>query len=740
MFCGSKKRKWLAAALALALVPVLLSSCSQTAGADKTKIKAIAVWEAGASDAGWHCMDTDKLIYVAESGLIRLYLDPKTYGIAIEDTSANKLWLSLPAKSEGELKSPAHVLKLRLSKGGEICELNSQDHSAALDGASFEPLENGLKVTYKLAPDAKTAENGGADGAPYAEITVDYLLADGNLYAKINCAENQVAEGWLLESVELLGFFGSSAESERDDFILLPDGSGAVLSLAGGEDKVHDDLRFAVYGRDPAVAPPPEDGKVQASALLGFYGIKQGDSAYVALIRNGDMIATVFSRRKSSTQPVNRAAASFAVTDVLYSGKFKYAGSPYAGEIELCFRFLSKKNADYSGMAAACREQLIRSAVLSTQTVEESEHIPFLLSLWGAVSRNGGGACRPLSTWEQTAELLKRMKAKSINKVALRCRGALAGAGSPYLLSKAKELRELGGRKDFDALSQYMQTQQFELYLDLDIAAFNRRGPDGAGAVNLKGGAVRVTEPNPFSMLGGRESFRREALSLSRVRENVCAYVNNSKAYPFGGYAIHDAGRLLYSDYSASGQSRADAAGILSEQAQTLASGHKLMVDGGNFYLLKNADFAAGLPCDTAYPQSGAYAPVPFVEMILHGIVDYSLSPVNLAKDGEWAFLKSLEYGALPSYEWYCEKTGFEILDSIYCCEGQLGRAAENYLRADEVLGDLRGARMTAHYKVEDGVYCAEYNDSSFLYFNYNREPRTVRSLTLAPLSCLRVN
>ena len=47
---------------------------------------------------------------------------------------------------------------------------------------------------------------------------------------------------------------------------------------------------------------------------------------------------------------------------------------------------------------------------------------------------------------------------------------------------------------------------------------------------------------------------------------------------------------------------------------------------------------------------------------------------------------------------------------------------------------------MTAHYKVQDGVYCTEYNNSIIIYFNYNDTAVTVNSLTVEPKSALRVN
>ena len=47
---------------------------------------------------------------------------------------------------------------------------------------------------------------------------------------------------------------------------------------------------------------------------------------------------------------------------------------------------------------------------------------------------------------------------------------------------------------------------------------------------------------------------------------------------------------------------------------------------------------------------------------------------------------------------------------------------------------------MTAHYEVQEGVYCTEYNNSTTLYFNYTDEAVTVNSITVEPMSCQRVN
>ena len=47
---------------------------------------------------------------------------------------------------------------------------------------------------------------------------------------------------------------------------------------------------------------------------------------------------------------------------------------------------------------------------------------------------------------------------------------------------------------------------------------------------------------------------------------------------------------------------------------------------------------------------------------------------------------------------------------------------------------------MTAHEKVQDGVYKTEYNNSILVYCNYNDTPVTINSITIEPMHCLRVN
>jgi hypothetical protein len=315
----------------------------------------------------------------------------------------------------------------------------------------------------------------------------------------------------------------------------------------------------------------------------------------------------------------------------------------------------------------------------------------------------------------------------------------LDGADTQDAISDASVIRSLGSKKDFEALSQYTKTQKFNMYLDIAVLSSNKR--NSSDEARTAYGAK-----TPYSVTGNYELFGRgrkpamNALTVSDISDSLVSFLTNTEKYNFDGYCINDAGRVLYSDYSGDDYTRSGAASAIRTQTAVLSNNHKIMIAKGNFCMLFNADAVVDLPRDTYYEQNDGYVQIPFAEMVLHGIVNYTLEPINLEADTKAALLRSLEYGALPSFEWVCTKVGDEVFDAQFYYQDQLATAAEYYAIADEALGDLADARITAHYKVQNGVYCTEFNNSTLLYLNYNEEPVTVNSITVPAQSCIRAN
>lgn len=746
-------KKITAALLAMAIITVMFSSCGTSKGAASVRIKSITENKTVFSSRDYHISSGEKnLVFVKKSGLIELYFDSITYGIAVKETGTGKVWYSLPQASNGDEKCEASVIGLKVSKDDQIYYLNSQDNSVAFSSASFKPTSNGIQITYDMALDSETAQKGFdsiTQDDLYVSVTAVYSLSDGTFYAKINSGDMLVSSGFTVESIDFMDYFGSTTVAADDDFIFVPDACGALVMTGSTADDKYETRNYKVYGGDLSMGDMKkanDDGSViYADAIMPAFGMKSSSSAFLGIILNGDTISTVSSHRYNGSGTYNRVGTSFRITDVSYSGdegkRTKYIGEAYSGEINICYRFLSNKNAGYVGLASACREMLIRNSVLSSDTVTTVQHIPLMLTVQAAVSKNNPTSYTKLSTYEQTLDLLNLMKAKSINNIDLRMSGMLDGANNQSIISDAKPISSLGNKKGFTELRQYASTQKFEMFLDIDILTYNKKSASSKySAEDMAGDSIKVANANPYSAFSGKSEAELYLSALSGMGDSLLSFLNNNKEYSFDGYCINDAGNMLFSDYSDEAHNRSNAVNVLSEQVGTLANNHKIMVDNGNFYMLKNAKVAVDLPRDTGYPETDGYVGIPFAQIILHGIMDYSLEPINLASDSKKAFLKSVEYGAMPSYEWFCTKTENEEIDSKYYYENQLTAAAADYLTADEAIGDLRNARMTAHYMVESGVYCTEYNNSIVIYFNYNSTDVTVNSITVPAMSCFRVN
>lgn len=745
-------KRTLSITLVLVLVALVFTSCGTPKDARSIKLSSVSETNAEFTNTEVHTatvMNDENFSFVCKSGLLEMYFDNSTYSIVLRNSSTNKLWYCLPAATDGDEGNKAAVVSVTLSNGGNTYYLNSQDNSVAFNSASFKAVENGVQITYDMAFDEENALKGANSvsvGTPYISLTVEFTLKDGVLHSIIKCDSIVLSDGFILENIELMNYFGSAINTQSGDFILVPDANGALVLTNSAEADEYTVKNFKVYDTAPVYS---QDGQSieSADAIFAVYGMKTGSDAFVGIILDGDGIATISSHRKSGNELYNRVGASFNITDISYDNKdsgkdiTKYIGSTYKGNIDICYRFLSGKNASYTGLASACREVMIRQGILSTEMLPDSTHIPFMLTVQGAVNKNSKHSYKKLSTYEQTFELLQQLKAKGVNNLTLRYSGMLDGADMQDRVSEAKPLKALGSKRDFEELQQYVQTQKFTMYLDTSVLLFNKNSGSlkKYAAQNVRGEYQNFEYSNPYSKFAGNDTRLMYAGSLSNLGDNLISLLNNTNGYGFDGYCINDASKFVYADYDGDSSTRVSATKQVSSQLKVISNNHKLMVTKGNFYSLSRAKAIIDMKRETSYPETDCYIQIPFVELMLHGLLNYSFSAVNTNSDTKVALLKNIEYGAVPNYKWFCTSVDSET-DASYYYLNNTAAAVDEYMLADAVLGDLANARLTNHYKVQDGVYCTEYDDSILVYVNYNTEPVVVNSITIGAQNCMRIN
>ena len=271
---------------------------------------------------------------VCKSGLIELLFDKTTCTVAIRDTNSGNLWTTLPhASTKKQIQSSA--VEVELSNGDEnVYVLNSQDNSVAFGNFEYTSGEDGVLVKYSLSLDAETGKKDIAElkhKEIRADLSVLYTLRDGSFYVNVSMNNLKLPKGVRLEKVRLLKDFGSYENSGSEDYIFVPDGSGALI-MTGVKDVEFTPIDLTVY---------------ENNCLVGAFGMKRGNGAFLCIIKHGDSIADIHAD-KNNDVALNSVYATFNTTEVLEkqgNRVKKTYGYEYQNEITMCYRFLSGKSA-----------------------------------------------------------------------------------------------------------------------------------------------------------------------------------------------------------------------------------------------------------------------------------------------------------------------------------------------------------------------------------------------------------
>jgi hypothetical protein len=278
----------------------------------------------------------------------------------------------------------------------------------------------------------------------------------------------------------------------------------------------------------------------------------------------------------------------------------------------------------------------------------------------------------------------------------------------------------------------------FKVFYDIDFVSSSG---SSSAIKNLNNDKFVIAFDDPFKTAGfSVKPNERYFVKSSLLEDTVLTVLERFNSYDSTGYCLTDVGKYAFTELE-SAISREDVIAEYVAKTAPLSTESPVMVYGGNFYSLKNADIVTMLPMSCGRTATESYVPVPFVQIILHGIVEFSYDGINMAADSKKALLRCVEFGAIPGYV----ITNDSLDDSekyaqIFSADSLLASMYDSYFAAGQVLNELRASRITDHYKVSEGVYCTEYESTTRVYVNYTDKPVTVSGITVDPMSFFRVN
>ena len=596
------------------------------------------------------------------------------------------------------------------------------------------------------------------------QVAIEYTIEDDNFVVRVPLDDVVYPENVLddsnvkvtlpLYSISLLEYFGAGGPADQG-YIFVPDGSGAIINFNNG--KVNSPPYMQqVYGIDPALNPRKERTSYQNQVHLPVFGLKHEDRALFGMIDKGETYvrikADVAGRASSYNTaypeivvlPVAKTQLQGSVEIVVEGQVFRneinvYQKRKNSGDVIVRYAFLGEEQASYVGMARTYQDQLIKQH--SLRRLQPKDDLPFYLELVGAVHATEPvlgiprTVIKPLTTYEQGAEIIDELLTKNVGNLKVRYSGWLAGGLKHKYPGSLSLEKHVGTKEDLETFGSYLAAQGIDLFLDVNFINIQKHGtfdgfiPLTSASRYLNRQVARTFDYDlgTYKLDPKRPSY---VLSPGKLEGLVQGFMHDFTALPVDGISLRGLGMQVSSDFREAKEKLVDreqSLAILSNQLDFISGEElKILVDGGNAYALPYADSIVNLPLESSL-FSITDGTVPFLPIVLHGYINYAGEPVNLAQDYRTNLLRTIEAGASPYYLWtFVDPSVLKDSNFTYLYSTNyrhwLDEASEFYRRSNEVLREVQGQVIVDHIVLAPQVYGTKYESGDVVVVNYQDE------------------
>ncbi len=603
-------------------------------------------------------------------------------------------------------------------------------------------FSSGIYTQEDMAED-NAAVNYERSYLPQLRATVRFMLDRGDLVVTIPCGELGFTEDNEITALDVLPYF-LAADTGQEGYILVPDGSGALITLNNGKPAVTA-YSMPVYGRDALINAATYVSPRQAVELPVF-GLKRTDSAMLAIIEKGAEMANIYANISGRSDEFNRVNASFAIREVesvsLAGNESitspRYCDDVYQGDIVLRYKWLTSESDGYLEMAQTYRHYLLERGALQEKPREAEA--PFFMEILGAVKKDKFILGVPYAssvqatTISQAGEIYDAALAAGIGNVRLIFSGLFTGGIKNAALSSLRLDGGMGSGKELKQLREKLRSTGGQLYSGVYWGrVYTRRG------FNILTQASRKHDGEPA------EAYTFGEPILKRSRTDHAGYYVSPYYLPeytdkalsalqkmeLDGLNLFDLGNTPIGDYKRKQNlSRISAIPLYEQALETITGRYSLLLDAPLLYALPYADGATNLPSgDNGFAITDAS--IPFLQWVLDGSMPYSGSSWNTESylGVENHLLWALESLSCPrfTFSWQLPSIFANTEDADYMAyfsvqyQDYLEKAAQLYGEFNAFYRMVDQARPVSHEILTADLRRVIYENGVTLYVNYGK-------------------
>ena len=686
---------------------------------------------------------------VAQKGFAAMFANLETGHFAIEDMRTGALYYSTPPDADADgtafgtekeaLQSEILVTDI-VESDGLVETKSSYGDSLLKGGIVVNKTENGIQVLYKFMEEK------------YA-IPVEYLLCEDGFRARVLC-DKIVEQGTeRIYQISVLPFFGAKTVADKDGFLLVPDGSGAVMRF-NAQRTEFPSYTARLYGND-YLTVEDYSGNRQENCLLPFIGLQGQNNGFLAVADNGAAYASVYAERAGKATDYNHIYFSFHTRSQQISRignpeafttktVYVYEQEPIAiGTISTRYYLFEAGPAEGLGKMAEIAGNIVRR--LSGESSGKAEETGLYLSILGGYRSKKS----VLGFRVNTTEVMTSLSDVPLMKNELE----KAGVDSFALVFHGLETNELRGKigRTFQidgAIGNQKQWQELakqfsgRLYLNTNGVTFFESG----NGIKTEHAAIRDLSLNKYRLV----SYKRNTwhpdddqperfLLTPRLASGYLLSMADSVSATGAGLCMEDYGQMLYGDFSENGIRRGQTAGLVQETVKQISQ--KLPV------LAKNANYDAALYADVLL-DTPAYSSeydvldesVPFYQMVMSGMKQVVSRPLNTYGSFQKEFLQCIKCGIIRQCELVyrnMEQLKESGLDSFYAADFSYwkGQVAEKYQEYHTLYEKIKGQQITGFRQLEEGVSQTDYENGISVLVNQTEQTYQADKTEVPPMA-----
>lgn len=589
-------------------------------------------------------------------------------------------------------------------------------------------------------------------------VSIIYRLDGSDFVVEVPYQDMRYRAENPITSVTVLPMFGAAGVDE-EGFMFIPEGGGALIRYNNG--KLLQNSYYAnMYGWDYASERTEVVNETQCS--FPVFGMTKNGGSFICMLEGAESYAGIQADISMRYNSYNWACAKYTV---LHSDRYnvsaKTAQLVYMFEkqmpdatIKQRYRFVDSDS--YVDMASAYGEYL-SSRHPELTLAGSAEDVPVSVEILGAIDKTVVKWGMPVdsvvaaTTFDDAQGIIKSLLDSQVRNLNVRFSGWANGGVNQKVLNSVRVQRQLGGQKGMDRLIAYAKDHNVPLYFD-GISCFAYRSGLLQNFIPYRDAARFTTREQvklyPYSVVTFLPAEYFDPYYLvqpdyaNEKAANLISALNERGAY---GAAFRDIGSLLSGDYNPKNTTTREEVKQMNLDIihQASEAGQNVMVKEGFDFVLPYVDLVTDVNLSGTH-YSIIDELVPFYQIAIHGMVDYTGQPINLSADWQTELLRCAEYGAGLNFT-FMQESGRILQETNHAgyfgaCYDEWGKDAAELINAyQKDMAGLNQQRITHHEVLEQHVTATGYENGTTVYVNYGSSDYSADGHTVPARSYLVV-